>query len=111
MRSRHPGLLVLVIMVLFVIQQDQPLWAGLWLGLAVGIVNFHGLATAARKAVWLEKEQAQSYMTRSYIMRYGLRFVVLAAAFLLYDLNPIALLVGLTLPTIAAVVWYFVKTR
>ncbi|NLY30634.1 MAG: hypothetical protein GX047_08385, partial [Firmicutes bacterium] len=71
-----PGIPVLAIMVLFVIHQNHPLWAGFWLGLAVGIINFHGLAAAVQKAVWLQKEQARRYMIRNYMFRYGIKFVV-----------------------------------
>ena len=106
-----PGIPVLAIMVLFVIHQNHPLWAGFWLGLAVGILNFHALAAAAGKAVWLQKEQARRYMSRSYMIRYGMRFVILAIAFVIYDIHPITLLAGLTLPTAVAVVRYLVRTR
>lgn len=110
-RGWNPGIPILAIMILFVIHQNHPLWAGFWLGLAVGIINFHGLAAAVQKAVWLQKEQARRYMIRNYMFRYGIKFVVLAIAFISYDLNPVTLLIGLTLPTVAAVVRYLVKTR
>jgi len=110
-RGWNPSLPVLALMVLFVIHQNHPSWAGFWLGLAVCIVNFHGLAVAVRKAVWLQKEQAQRYMTRNYLVRYGLRFIILAIALVSYDLNPITLLIGLTLPTVVVVVRYLVKKR
>ncbi|NLY52571.1 MAG: hypothetical protein GX063_06635, partial [Firmicutes bacterium] len=75
-RGWNPGIPILAIMILFVIHQNHPLWAGFWLGLAVGIINFHGLAAAVQKAVWLQKEQARRYMIRNYMFRYGIKFVV-----------------------------------
>ncbi len=104
-------LATVLLMVLFLAYRNHPLWAGLWLGLLVGTVNWHGLTEAAHKAVWLGREQAQRYMVRNYMIRYGLRFVVLAIALICYELNPVTLLVGLTLPTIVAVLTYLVKTR
>ena len=111
MAGWSPGIPVLTAMILFVIYQNHPLWAGFWLGLAVGILNFHALAAAAGKAVWLQKEQARRYMTRSYMIRYGMRFVILAIAFVIYDIHPITLLAGLTLPTVVAVLMSVVRTR
>ena len=95
-----------ITMVLFLVFRNQRHWAGLWLGLLVGIINWQGLSTAAHRAVWLSVDEAQRYMVRSYVIRYGLRFVVLAVALISYDLNPITLLVGLTAPTVIAVINY-----
>ncbi|NMB46425.1 MAG: hypothetical protein GX998_08470 [Firmicutes bacterium] len=107
----NPWIATVVIMALFLAFRDQPLWAGFWLGLLVGMINWYGLATAAHRAVWLTREQAQRYMVRNYMVRYGLRFVVLAIALISYELNPVTLLLGLTLPTIVVVLKHLVKMR
>ncbi|NMB12775.1 MAG: ATP synthase subunit I [Firmicutes bacterium] len=106
-----PWIPTIAIAALFLVFRNQPLWAGFWIGLLVGVVNWYGLANAAHKAVWLTKEQAQRYMLLNYMVRYGLRFVVLAIALICYELNPVTLLVGLTVPTVVAVFSYRVKTR
>lgn len=93
-------------MVLFLVFRDHPHWAGFWLGLVVGIINWQGLSNAAHRAVCLSVDEAQRYMVRSYVIRYGLRFIVLAVALISYDLNPITLLVGLTAPTVIAIISY-----
>ena len=50
-------------------------------------------------------------MVRNYMVRYGLRFIVLAIALISYELNPVTLLVGLTVPTAIAVLKYLMTTR
>lgn len=106
-----PWIPTVAIMALFLGFRNQPLWAGFWLGLLVGVINWYGLAGAVNRAVWLTKEQAQRYMMRNYMVRYGLRFVVLAIALICYELNPLTLLVGLTVPTVVTVLSYLAKTR
>lgn len=102
---------MVIFMALFLFFRDQPAWAGFWLGLLVGIVNWHGLSIAAHKAVWMPSEAAQRYMVRNYMVRYGLKFVVLAIALISYDLHPLTLLLGLLTPTIVAVVSYFLQEK
>lgn len=102
---------IVVTMALFLLFRNRPLWAGFWIGLLVGVINWYGLSAAAHKAVWLTREQAERYMVQNYMLRYGFRFIVLAIALISYELNPVTLLVGLTVPTVIAVLKYLVNTR
>ncbi|NLK07913.1 MAG: hypothetical protein GX316_04340 [Firmicutes bacterium] len=100
-----------VTILLFLLFHNQPHWAGLWLGLTVGLINWQGLSNAAHRAVRLSVSDAQRYMVRSYVIRYGMRFAVLAIGFIFYDLNPLTLIVGLTLPTLVAVIIYKIQLK
>ena len=104
-------IVMVIAMVLFLLFRNEPRWSGLWLGLLVGIINWHGLSTAAHRAVWLPVEQAQRYMVLNYVIRYGLRFIVLAVALISYELNPVTLLIGLTAPTAIAVISYSLQKK
>ena len=104
-------IVMVIAMVLFLLFRNEPRWSGLWLGLLVGIINWHGLSTEAHRAVWLPVEQAQRYMVLNYVIRYGLRFIVLAVALISYELNPVTLLIGLTAPTAIAVISYNLQKK
>ncbi|MDO4799831.1 MAG: ATP synthase subunit I [Bacillota bacterium] len=68
---------------------------GLWVGAAVGILNFWELANTLTKAVTMPPQKAQLYTGAKYMLRFAITAVALALTMLSPEIDALGAVIGI----------------
>jgi hypothetical protein len=91
------GFVIIVILLTAVKSQKFPLIIGVIFGTLIGILNFLELEKTLIKAAKMNPNQAQSYATRKYFLRYGISGVVLLISIKASYISVVGTIIGLLL--------------
>jgi len=91
------GFVIIVIILIAIQNQKIPLVLGVIFGTLIGILNFLELEKTLIKASKMESNQAQSYATRKYFLRYGITGIVLFISIKASYISVVGTVIGLLL--------------
>ena len=92
------GISFLIILIsFFIIDEPKKFSIGLVFGMLIAILNFIELEKTLKKSIKMKPENAQSYATKKYFLRYGITALVIFVAIKVDHIDLLGTILGLLL--------------
>ncbi|MGM0378990.1 MAG: ATP synthase subunit I [Bacillota bacterium] len=88
---------LIILISFFIIDEPKKFSIGLIFGMLIAILNFIELEKTLKKSIKMKPENAQSYATKKYFLRYGITAFVIFVAIKVNHIDLLGTIVGLLL--------------